>query len=225
MPLTDHDVSDEMQVTRRWWNRFRSASQGRQSDNVAARALPVGDLVREGTLVRLRRHIPDNRSAFQRWYADPEIARLLRHDLRPLTHVQSLVYFETVIIPSSARGFTCAIHDCATDELIGTTGLTEVDVHGDGSCYFRILIGDSRYWSRGYGSEATRLMMREAFERHGLTSVKLEVFDYNQRAVIAYHRVGFKQTGEHTEWPELSGDGLHVLEMCLTPGDFYAAES
>jgi RimJ/RimL family protein N-acetyltransferase len=225
MPLTDRETSDDLQDTRRWWNRFRSAPPAREPDGSTPPPPRVGALVRDGTLVRLRRHTPDNRAAFQRWYADPEIARLLRHDLRPLTYVQSLVYFDTVIIPSSARGLTCAIHDRATDELIGTTGLTEVDVHGDGSCYYRILIGDSRFWNRGYGSEVTRLMMREAFERHGLTAVNLEVFDYNQRAVVAYARVGFKQTGEHTEWPELSGDGLHVLEMRLTRNDFYAAES
>ena len=48
-----------------------------------------------------------------------------------------------MILPSSARGLSCAIHDRATDELIGTTGLTEVDERL-AACYFRILIGESR---------------------------------------------------------------------------------
>ena len=56
-------------------------------------------------------------------------------------------------------------------------------------------------------------MMLEAFERHGLDSVKLEVFDYNLRAIAAYQRVGFKLVGEHTEWPE-SVDRICTSSRC-----------
>ena len=136
-------------------------------------------------------------------------------------HKAKGLQFDTVILPSTARGLSCAIHDRATDELIGTTGLTDIDQRAR-SCYFRILIGESRFWNRGYGTEATRLMMMEAFERHGLDSVKLEVFDYNHRAIAAYKRVGFVVRGEHTEWPEIGGSDLHVLEMRLSRSSFYS---
>jgi RimJ/RimL family protein N-acetyltransferase len=224
MPLSDRDISDDITTTRRWWNRLRAGAPPRSLPVAPADLDPVGEIISEGSLVRFRRHIPANREAFQRWYADPEIARLLRHDLQPLSHIQSLVYFDTVILPSTARGLTCAIHDCATDRLIGTTGLTEVGVHAPGSCYFRILIGEHEYWNRGFGTEATRMMMREAFHRHGLETINLEVFDYNERAQAAYARVGFRQVGEHTEWPELGGHGLHVIEMRLRKAEFLVTE-
>jgi RimJ/RimL family protein N-acetyltransferase len=225
MPLPDHDISDELTSTRRWWNRLRAGAPPRTSPVAPADQTAIGEIICEGSLVRLRRHVPANREAFQRWYADPEIARLLRHDLQPLSHIQSLVYFDTVILPSSARGLTCAIHDRETDHLIGTTGLTEVGVHAPGSCYFRILIGEHEYWNRGCGTEATRLMMDEAFTRHGLETINLVVFDYNERAQAVYARVGFRQVGEHTEWPELGGHGLHVIEMRLRKSDFTTARS
>ena len=180
----------------------------------------TGELFSQGKYVRLRRHTIANRTAFQRWYADHDIARLLRHDLRPLSYVQSLVYFDTVILPSSARGLTFAIHDLETDELIGTTGLTDIE-HRTRSCYFRIVIGESRYWNRGYGQETIRLMMRHAFEDLELDHVNLEVFDYNERAMAAYERVGFVRTGEHVEWPALGDKELHVNEMRLTRDAFY----
>ena len=198
---------------RRWWGRNRATT-------VSARPEPgatdmAGAIVREGEHVRLRRHVAANRAAFQRWYADHDIARLLRHDLQPLTHVQSLVYFDTSILPSSARGLTCAIHELETDELIGTAGLTDLMSGAERGCFFRIVIGESRFWGRGYGSEATRLMMREAFERHRRDVVHLEVFDYNERAIRAYERVGFARTGEHTEFPPQESTELHVLELSL----------
>jgi RimJ/RimL family protein N-acetyltransferase len=182
----------------------------------------TGALVRSGDLVDLRRHVPANREAFQQWYADHDIARLLRHDLKPLTFVQSLVYFDTVILPSSALGLTCAIHARESGELIGTTGLTDIVESAETSCYFRIVIGESRFWNQGYGREATRLMMMEGFERHGIDVVNLEVFDYNERAIRAYERVGFERVGEHIEWPEPGFRDLRVLEMRLHRDRFKA---
>jgi RimJ/RimL family protein N-acetyltransferase len=208
----------EQQTARRWWRRLREEEGAAGSD--VGEDPAIGAIVREGERVRLRRHVSANRGAFQRWYADHDIARLLRHELKPLTYVQSLVYFDTSILPSSARGLTCAIHDRETDELIGTTGLTDLTSGSVRGCYFRIVIGESRYWGQGYGTEATRLMMREAFERHDREVVHLEVFAYNERAIRAYERVGFAKTGEHTEYPSREGEVLRVIEMSLRKDQF-----
>ena len=222
MPAADYENLDDVSTSRRWWSRLRPTAPNRQHVSNGQESREPGAIVREGEFVRLRRHTVDNRPAFQRWYADHDIARLLRHDLKPLTYVQSLVYFDTVILPSSARGLTFAIHDRETDELIGTTGLTDLDTRVSKSCYFRILIGESRFWGRGYGTETTRMMMHGAFDKHGLASVNLEVFDYNARAIASYERVGFVLAGEHTEWPEMGQTKLRVLEMRLSRADFEA---
>ena len=174
----------------------------------------VGGLVRAGHLVELRRHIPANRAAFQRWYADPEIARMLRHDLEPLNEVQSRGYFDTIILPLSAAGLCYAIHEAGTFRLIGTTALTDV-TPAPASALFRIVIGEKDCWGRGYGTEATRLVAEEAFTVHGLDQVRLEVFRHNERALAAYRRVGFRVTGEHTEWVGRRRFELHVVEMAL----------
>ncbi len=181
----------------------------------------VGALVREGTLVRLRRHVPTNLEAFQRWYADDEIARLLRHDQRPLSLAQSRSYFETLILPLSARGLCFAIHEASTDRLIGTTALTDLTMHPPRTALFRIVIGEKDCWGKGYGTEATRLVLAEAFERHGLDAVRLEVFRHNARAIGAYRRVGFRETGEHLEWVGRERYELHVLEMAIDRDTFY----
>jgi RimJ/RimL family protein N-acetyltransferase len=191
-----------------------------------------GDLVRKGRLVALRTHVPANREAFQRWYADREIAELLRHDLEPLTPIQSRGYFETFILPSSARGTCFAIHERKNKRLIGTTALTDRTRSRDGvSALFRIVIGEKDVWDRGYGTEATRLMAEEAFENMGLSEIRLEVFNHNQRAIAAYSRVGFQVSGEHVEWVSHRKTELRVIEMrlsrhaFLTTGDGEEADS
>ena len=139
-----------------------------------------GALVRKGRLVSLRTHVPANREAFQRWYADREIAELLRHDLEPLTPTQSRGYFETFILPSSARGTCFAIHERKSKRLVGTTALTDrVNGRNGVSALFRIVIGEKDVWGRGYGTEATRLMAEEAFDSMGLSEIRLEVFNHN----------------------------------------------
>ena len=220
MSTADPENTNDLADSRRWWNRLLPGESVHSQPDQKREPSEAGAVVREGELVRLRRHVPGNRAAFQRWYADHDIARLLRHDLKPLTAIQSLVYFDTSILPSSARGLTCAIHDSETDELIGTAGLTDLTSGAELSCFFRIVIGESHFWGRGYGAEATRLMMREAFERHRRDVVHLEVFAYNERAIRTYERVGFTRTGEHIEYPSHETAELHVLEMALRRDQF-----
>ena len=175
-----------------------------------------GALVRKGRLVSLRTHVPANREAFQRWYADREIAELLRHDLEPLTPTQSRGYFDTFVLPSSARGTCFAIHERKSKRLVGTTALTDRVRGRDGvSALFRIVIGEKEVWGRGYGTEATHLMAEEAFDNMGLSEIRLEVFNHNLRAIAAYSRVGFEVTGEHVEWVPRRKTELRVIEMRL----------
>src|SRR5829696_8598181 len=182
-----------------------------------------GVLVRKGRLVSLRTHVPANLEAFQRWYADREIAELLRHDLEPLTPTQSRGYFETFILPSSARGTCFAIHERKSKRLVGTTALTDrVNARNGVSALFRIVIGEKDVWGKGYGTEATRLMAQEGFHSMGLGEIRLEVFNHNLRAIAAYSRVGFEVTGEHVEWVPRRKTELRVIEMRLSRDAFWA---
>ena len=181
----------------------------------AAPPAPSGRLVREGRMVTLRVHIPEGRAAFQRWYADLEIAVLLRHDQAPLSPENSRSYFDTIILPSSAQGLCLAIHDTATDALIGTTALTDLDGNPARRSFFRIVIGEKAFWGTGRGTEATDLMMGYAFTTFELDLVRLEVFRHNPRAIAAYRRVGFEESGSHVEWVGADRRELHVLEMAL----------
>lgn len=200
--------------------------RGTGDDGVGAEETPtIGALVRSGERVQLRRHVPANRAAFQRWYADPEIAYLLRHDLTPLTDRQSRGYFDTVILPLSRQGYCFAIHTVDGEALIGSTALTDAGAEFPNAALFRIVIGEKWAWDHGYGSEATELVLREAFDVLGLDEVQLEVFRHNPRAIAAYKKVGFQRTGAHTEFIPPNGDPLHVVEMAIHRPNVVESES
>jgi RimJ/RimL family protein N-acetyltransferase len=208
-------------MIKRWLRRRLDLHAAKRETSLDEGGRERGTLVRKGRLVSLRTHVPANREAFQRWYADREIAELLRHDLEPLTPAQSRGYFETFILPSSARGTCFAIHERKSKRLIGTTALTDrVSGRTGVSALFRIVIGEKDVWDRGYGTEATRLMAEEAFANMGLSEIRLEVFNHNSRAIAAYAKVGFQVTGEHVEWVPRRKTELRVIEMRLSRDAF-----
>jgi RimJ/RimL family protein N-acetyltransferase len=182
------------------------------------RIRPAGEpanphLVRAGTLSELRRHLPGDVDDFMRWYMDEEIATLLRHDLRPLTASQARGYFLSIVLPASAAGTAWAIHDRVSGNLIGTTAVTQIDTTAS-SCLFRIVIGEKQAWGHGFGTDATRLVVEEVFESLLLDTVRLEVFDHNQRAQRSYEKVGFVEAGRSVEW--VGRRRLDVIAMELT---------
>lgn len=204
-----------------WARNGQTADMGDREPSLTNWVAP-GGMVRAGELVELRSHVSENRAAFQRWYADAEIASLLRHDLRPLNSIQSKGYFDHLILPMSARGTCFAIHERATGRLVGTTALTDIEGGDRETALFRIVIGEKDCWGKGYGTEATRLVAAEAFGPLDLDGIRLEVFEHNERARRAYERVGFRQTGTHVEHVGRARRPLHVIEMLLDRDQFDA---
>ena len=48
---------------------------------------------------------------------------------------------------------------------------------------------------RGYGAEATRLVLRYAFEKLGFHRIELRVLAFNHRAIACYRKCGFVEEG------------------------------
>jgi RimJ/RimL family protein N-acetyltransferase len=145
-----------------------------------------------GRLIVLRRHRAENLRAFTRWYSDPEVARLTRYQQSPLSTEEVQRFFYARIMGSDFLAM--AIHVRETDRLIGTCAFSQLD--GDnGSTLFHITIGERDAWGKGYGTEATDLMIAHAFTRLALHRVALTVFEFNSRAIRSYEKSGFQVEG------------------------------
>jgi RimJ/RimL family protein N-acetyltransferase len=167
-----------------------------------------------GSGVVLRRHVQGNLASFLRWYADPEIARLARYQATPMRPEEIERFFAARVVGPEALAM--AVHLRATDRLIGTCAFSQLDAD-NGSALYHITIGESDAWGKGYGTEATQLMLDHAFGAMGLHRIALFVFEFNERAVRAYKRCGFVIEGRAREsiwrdgrwWDELA---MSVLE-------------
>jgi len=128
---------------------------------------------------------------FVEWLNDPEVTRRLDRT-EPVTLETEEAYIAKLYDGEHDLGLGIALH--ATDQLIGATGLHQIDFRNR-SAMFGIFIGRQELWGHGYGREATELMVTHAFETLNLQRVWLQVFADHRRAIGAYERVGFRVEG------------------------------
>ncbi|GAA2006516.1 GNAT family protein [Catenulispora subtropica] len=107
-----------------------------------------------------------------------------------------------------------AIVENTTGRYVGEVVLNELDADNR-SCGFRITLMGPRVFGRGYGTEATRLVLSHAFDTVGVHRVELDVYAFNPRARHVYEKVGFVLEG--TKRDALLWDGewidCHVMAM------------
>lgn len=163
-----------------------------------------------GSGVVLRRHRQENLPHVIRWYRDPELARLTRYQTRPMSVDEIERFFAVRLMADD--GIAYAIHEAATDRLIGLTTFSALDAD-NGSVLFHITIGEHDAWGRGYGTEATELMLLHAFQRLGLHRVGLSVFEFNERARGAYQKAGFVLEGRLRQAIARDGRWWDELQM------------
>jgi RimJ/RimL family protein N-acetyltransferase len=112
-----------------------------------------------------------------------------------------------------------AIHLAADDRLVGTCALSQLD-SDNGSALFHITIGEKDMWGRGYGTEATRLMIDHAFGSLGLHRIGLTVFSFNERAIRSYRSCGFVVEGRAREAIWREGRWWDEISMSILDSDW-----
>jgi RimJ/RimL family protein N-acetyltransferase len=142
-----------------------------------------------GSRVYLRPLESEDAASLQPWVNDEEVARTVAFH-RPLTLADERAFVERT--RSADHEIVLAIALQRGDRMIGDVGLHAIHSK-DRSAVLGIMIGDKKEWGKGYGTEATALMVRYAFETMNLNRVSLHVFEFNVRGIRAYEKVGFRQ--------------------------------
>jgi RimJ/RimL family protein N-acetyltransferase len=109
----------------------------------------------------------------------------------------------------------------AEGRCVGSTFLHSVDEH-DRRARFAIGLFDAAAWNRGYGTEATRLVLRHAFETLRLHRVELRVLEYNARAIACYRKCGFIEEGRKRQDRYRAGAYHDTLIMGVLEDEFRA---
>ena len=110
--------------------------------------------------------------------------------------------------------FHMCIVKIENDELIGNIALEQID-YKNGSAELGIFIGEESNLSKGYGSEAIKLLTNYAFKELRLHSIYLTVLSNNERAIKAYEKCGFKECGRKHESIYRDGKYIDTIYMEL----------
>jgi diamine N-acetyltransferase len=109
-------------------------------------------------------------------------------------------------------GVDFVVYARAAWQPIGTVSLFDID-YRNGSANFGILIGEPDRRGKGYGTEATRLMLDYAFTALGLRNVGLTVAEWNVAGQRAYAWAGFNEFGRRRSCRWMGGrwwDDVHM---------------
>jgi RimJ/RimL family protein N-acetyltransferase len=149
-----------------------------------------------GKFVRLSAFDPEEMSkAWSRWYRNSEYVRLLNSSPRPMFSAKAeLKWMEEEVNELTPGDFFFAIRTLVDDRLIGELALEVVDWSGR-DAFVGLSIGETGDWSKGYGTDIMNVLLRFAFTEVNLKRVTLGVFEYNQRAIRAYEKAGFRHEG------------------------------
>jgi RimJ/RimL family protein N-acetyltransferase len=128
-----------------------------------------------------------------RWMNDPQIVHTLKSRY-PIPIEQEAEWLEDAALPGSdQRHF--AVERKEDRAHIGNASLHGIDWVSRVSS-FGLFIGEPSAWNRGYGSDAIATLVRFAFEEMNLRKLKINVFDYNERAKHLLASRGFVEEGK-----------------------------
>ena len=112
-----------------------------------------------------------------------------------------------------------SIVELETNTLIGRCILFDID-QVNGSAMLGTVIGEKAYWNKGYGQDATKLLLDYGFNLLNLNSIMLGAFSFNGRAINCYKRVGFKEIGRRRQARTISGKKFDVILMDILAEEF-----
>lgn len=160
-------------------------------------AQEYGRTLLEGDRVRLRPWRDDDLPHLAAWENDPATAALQSTTIRPQSASIMVERFRS----GSAYNGDTQIGFCVAarkdDTLAGYVCLWGANLQSR-SATFAIILGPA-FQGRGYGPEAIRLMLRYGFDEMGLHRIQLGVWAYNDRAIAAYRKCGFREEGRRRD--------------------------
>lgn len=172
----------------------------------------MSQLFLRGSQVYLRALEPSDVSRLLRWFNDPEITQYVLRGRLPINELRENEWLANQYKSESEVVF--GVGRLEDEQLIGAVGIHDVQwVDRFGTV--GIVIGDQNNWGFGYGTEAMSLMLRYGFDTLNLNRIELSVFDFNERAMKSYLKLGFVEEGRLRQRRFKHGRWVDEVQMAV----------
>ena len=145
-----------------------------------------------GDLVILRAFEREDADRCYRWMNDPNIVRTLKSRY-PIAFQNEVEWLERAMHSNvDERHFAIERKEDRTH--IGNASIHDIDWISR-TASFGLFIGDPSAWNKGFGTDSILTLVRFAFEEMNLQKLRIDVFEYNERAKHLLLTHGFVQEG------------------------------
>ena len=86
--------------------------------------------------------------------------------------------------------------------------------------FITVFIGDKEFRNKGYGTEAIKLILEYGFKYLNLKNIKLDLMEFNERALKCYKKCGFKEYGRRRKCKFIDGEYYDTIEMDILKEEF-----
>ncbi|WP_158211748.1 GNAT family N-acetyltransferase [Alkalihalobacterium alkalinitrilicum] len=167
-----------------------------------------------GKKVGLRElNVNDANEKYISWMNDREVTKFLDTGNFPTSQDDLTRYITTI---NKGTDIFLGIFDRLSqqEEHIGNIKLSNINwIHR--TAELGIMIGDKSYWGKGYGSEATSLLVDFGFRTLNIRKIYLGVFANHKSAIKAYEKVGFNIDGNMKKHLYLDGNYVDKTWMSI----------
>ncbi len=124
---------------------------------------------------------------FAKWWRDKDLLKLTSGRLRRISDKKVDKYFLQMIKSKNDYHFLINLNK----KSIGHISLMKRKNNWHET---QIIIGEKKYWCKGYGTKAIHLLIKKA-KQIDIPKIYLEVRPNNARAIKAYEKCGFQKSG------------------------------
>ena len=173
----------------------------------------LGNELLTGATTRLAVLTQDDLPVMLGWTANIELQRLIQVDVVRTLCVEDL-HDQYAAWRTDSNRYDFAVRALDDDRMLGRRSARSINWR-DRVCKISIMIGAPADWGRGYGSDATRVLLKFCFMELALNRVQLGVVSYNERAIHAYRKIGFQDEGVIREAARRDGRYYDILQMAI----------
>ncbi|OGZ96964.1 MAG: hypothetical protein A3I44_04655 [Candidatus Sungbacteria bacterium RIFCSPLOWO2_02_FULL_51_17] len=146
-----------------------------------------------GKLVRLRAiDVKKDTDLFTEWMNDYEVAKFMGGAFMPMSKEKERKELQRFMNDERVRIF--AVETLTGGNLIGSISLMQVS-HIDGTATTGTLIGDKRYWRKGFATDAKMVLLHYAFSVLNLRRISTRIVAENIGSIRCQEKCGYVREG------------------------------
>lgn len=126
-----------------------------------------------------------------KWVNDPEVIGKFTNFKRPMTRKQEATYLEQIIASEKDQLFAV---ETESGDYLGNIGLHDIN-YNTRSGRLAIILGNKKYWGKGYAQSTVEGLLEHAFEKYHLHKVWAIVMEPNKKMQHILEKCGFKKEG------------------------------